>query len=628
MPLPDSFLDELRARTPLHSLVGGRVRLIGQGRDRKGLCPFHSEKSPSFHCYDDHFHCFGCGAHGDAIGFVMRLDNLPFLEAVERLAGEAGLSVPRDPRGAAEAERQAGLSDIAQAMTERMTRRLFDTEEGAPALAYLRNRGLTDETIRGFGLGWSGQGRGTLAAMLASLPDGAGPAELLLDLGLAKPRDEGGSPVELFFGRVMFPIRDPRGRVIAWGGRTLGDGQPKYLNSPETERFQKRRTLYGLDRATPAARRGSEVVVVEGYMDVIALHQAGFDGAVAPLGTALTAEQLEALWKLAPAPVLCFDGDAAGSRAAAKAVATALPLLGPGRSLRFATLPSGQDPDSLVRARGRTAFEAVLAAAEPLVDRGFASLVAGRPSATPEARAAIRAELFRAAALIPDKGLAGDYRRTWGDRFFSEIEARGRRRFGPSGSQTGSETRFVPGQPRRGLRPSQPRPIPDAGRARSLRGRDLLFLLLAHPVLLPEVEEVLGHLDLPLALEPLRAILLADPVGFAGLDPEATLDHVRLSGGAMALEAALGLSDLPPLRLPDLADAEALAVWSELAAGISPEALGLEIELARERLAGDCSDGNERRLVALKRLQARAGMLSSMAEDETAEPSEAQPHQG
>jgi DNA primase len=274
---------------------------------------------------------------------------------------------------------------------------------------------LTEETITRFGLGWSGDGRGALAAALGG---GGVTQPQLLETGLLRVGEEGDIRGELFFNRVMFPIRDRRARMISFGGRILGDGQPKYVNGPETELFSKRRTLYGLDFAREASRQGADVVTVEGYMDVIALHQAGFGAAVAPLGTALTTEQLEELWRLSPTPILCFDGDAAGARAAVRAAEAALPALAPDRSLRIATLPSGEDPDTLVRTKGREAFAAILDAARPLGDALFDLLRTSGGDTTPEQRAAFRNRLVAAAGRIEDKTLAVEYRRALLDRFF------------------------------------------------------------------------------------------------------------------------------------------------------------------------------------------------------------------
>ena len=418
MALPPAFLDELRARTPLHGLVGRKARLVRNGRQWKGCCPFHNEKTPSFYVYDDHFHCFGCGAHGDAITFLMRAEGASFPEAVERLAAEAGLEVPKPSREARAREQRARDLHGVLAAAEAAFRARLHRPEGRAALDYLRRRGLTDETIARFGLGWSGEGRGALAAELKAA-EGIEPAQLV-EAGLMKEREEErGGICPNFFNRVIFPIRDRRGRTISFGGRTLGDGQPKYVNGPETALFQKRRSLYGLDLAREAAFRGAPAVAVEGYMDVIALHQAGFNAAVAPLGTALTAEQLGALWQLSPEPVLCFDGDAAGARAAARAAELALPLLAPERTLRLATLPAGEDPDTLLAKGGAAAPAGGAGRGAAALGRALDLLAEGRPSATPEQRAALRHRLEAAARAVGDKALAAEYRRALLDRFFA-----------------------------------------------------------------------------------------------------------------------------------------------------------------------------------------------------------------
>ncbi len=340
MALPASFTDELRARTPIAAVIGRRVRLVRSGKQWKGCCPFHGEKSPSFHVYHDHYHCFGCGAHGDAITFVMQSYGLGFIEAVGQLAAEAGLEVPKASPEAAEAERRRlDVVGVLEAVQRHYQRRLA-LPEGRAARDYLFGRGLTGETIERFGLGWAGERGGLIAEMLLQKIDLA----QLEEAGLIRRDEATDRPFELFSNRVIFPIRDRRGVVISFGGRTLGTGQPKYVNGPETRVFSKRRTLYGLDLARNDLRNGGVLVVVEGYMDVIAAAQAGFTGAVAPLGTALTTEQIEELWRVTPCPVLCFDGDSAGARAAARAMDLALPMLTPERSLRIRHVADGGGP--------------------------------------------------------------------------------------------------------------------------------------------------------------------------------------------------------------------------------------------------------------------------------------------
>ena len=527
MALPPQFLDELRARTSMQALVARKVRLLKSGRQWKGCCPFHGEKTPSFYVYDDGFHCFGCGAHGDAISFVMRADGASFIEAVERLAGEAGLTVPKPtPEVAAREARARDLHGVLDAAQAAFTRRLH-LPEGRPALDYLLKRGLTPATIAAFGLGWSGAGRGALAGDLREL--GIEPAQLL-EAGLMQEREKG--LVDLFFNRVMFPIHDRRGRGISFGGRILGDGQPKYVNGPETPLFSKRRQLYGLHLAREGVFRGARLVAVEGYMDVIALHQAGFTGAVAPLGTALTTEQLEALWAVSPEPVLCFDGDAAGARAAARAAEVALPMLTPERTLRLATLPAGEDPDTLIGKQGQGAFEAALGAAKPLAEALYTLLAEGRSLSSPEERAGFRKRLSDAAARIEDKALGGEYRRALLDRFFAEGKPRNGRT-GPRTSQRNAQ----------GTPPwASPiaRPVPGAN-ARSDQARAMLACLLRHPWFIQEVEEALGLLELPPGpASALREHILHMPGHEAVLEAEAL--HARLDSAGLGRELAWALA--------------------------------------------------------------------------------------
>jgi DNA primase len=581
MALPPDFLDELRARTPLPGLIGRRARLTRSGRNWKACCPFHNEKSPSFHVYDDHYHCFGCGAHGDAITFVMQTEGAAFIEAVERLAAEAGLDVPRPSAREVEREQQRrDLHGVAAAAAEAYARRLR-APEGAEALAYLTRRGVSADSIARFGLGWSGDGRGGLVSELANQGIAT---EQIEQAGLLRRRDDG-SLAEAFFNRVMFPIRDRRGRVIAFGGRTLGDAQPKYVNSPETPLFSKRRALYGLDLARDAAFRGAQVVVVEGYLDVIALDQAGRgDGKpafapVAPLGTALTEEQLDEVWRLTPEPVLCFDGDAAGARAAARAAELVLPRISAERTLRLATLPPGEDPDTLIGKGGVPAVEAVLAGARPLHEALYGLLAEGRPAGRPEDRAALRTRLEQAASRIADRALAGEYRRALLDRFFQET--RGQRR----------------GAARRpAARPA--RPAIDPGAARTEQARCLMALALAHPWLLAQGgDELLGGLDLPDGpASDLRSSLLAWLGTAERLDSAALADHLTGSGSAGLLAWATRRGGLPAEARPEAMPAEVERAWWHFSGLVRGEAALLqELDAARERwLASGLAEDGER----------------------------------
>jgi len=575
MPLSPAFLDELRARTPLSALVGRRVRLSKSGRNWKGCCPFHGEKSPSFHVYDDHFHCFGCGVHGDAISFVMQSEGASFPEAVERLAGEAGLEVPKPSPRAVEAERQRldlhGVLDLAQAS---FARRLHEPE-GAAALDYLRRRGLSNATIAQFGLGWSGDGRGALTAELGR---GGVERDRMLEAGLLREAEDGPAR-ELYWNRVTFPIRDRRGRLVSFGGRTLGDAKPKYINGPESPVFSKKRNLYALDLARAGLRAGQALVVAEGYMDVIALHQAGFTGAVAPLGTALTEEQLEELWRLAPDPVLCFDGDGAGARAAARAAELCLPLLTPERTLRLAALPGGDDPDTLIRKQGPAAFQSVIDGARPLAEALFHVLREQGTGDTPEQRAALRARLVAAAGRIADRSLAAEYRGALLDRFYAS-----RKRPGKAAPPA--------------ARPARTAATPDLTQAE--RGRCLVAILLRHPDLLRDTEEAFAALELSPAMSRLREAVMHLSERDA-LDSTTLLSQLNASG-AME-EAAQALSStpypLPACAHADAMPAEAEAGWWHIFGLMHRSRLDEEVAAASRAFVDQPDEAAQRRLIAL-----------------------------
>lgn len=418
MSLPADFLDDLRARTGLASVVGRRVKLVRAGREMKGCCPFHNEKTPSFYVNEDKgfYHCFGCGAHGDAIGFMMAQDGLTFMEAVKSLAAEAGLTVPEPQRRDPETTKRAALSDLLGAAADWFRAQLHGVG-GADARAYLAQRAVSPEQAAMFGLGFAPDSNDALSKALKARFADMEPQQLL-EAGLtgeSQPTDPDAAlrRYDRFRGRLMFPIHDPRGRVVGFGGRALGSVEPKYLNSAEGPVFHKGRLLYNLHRAAPAARKAGRLLVVEGYMDVVGLAGAGIAEVVAPLGTALTEEQMQLAWKVAGEPVLAFDGDPAGMRAGLRAATRALPLLAPGRSLAFVALPKGQDPDDLVRTGGKAAMEALLATARPLERFLFEAEADAAPMDTPERRAAFRARLRALAGEIGDPDIRRDYLSTW-----------------------------------------------------------------------------------------------------------------------------------------------------------------------------------------------------------------------
>src|SRR5690242_10605359 len=431
MSLSTAFLDELRARTMLSGVIMPSVKLIRAGREWKACCPFHNEKTPSFTVNDDKgfYHCFGCGAHGDAIRFLTDHRGMPFMDAVKELAAKAGMDVPApDPQAKERADRAASLTDVMAEVAKYYSEQLNGLG-GADARDYLKRRDIDPQTIQRFGIGFAPDSRSALKRALEKLGE-----DKLIDTGMLIKPEEGGDSYDRFRGRLMIPIRDARGRVIAFGGRILGPGEPKYLNSPDTPLFDKGRTLYNIDRSGPASRAATRLIVVEGYMDVIALDRAGIEEVVAPNGTAVTEAQLERMWRLDPSPILCFDGDSAGRKAAIRAALRALPHLRPDRTLRFVELPPGQDPDDLVRSGGREAVEALLAKPEPLDARLWRHELEAQPLTTPEARASLRQRLIQHAATIGDPALARLYRDDWLRRFDESLP---RREFAPRHSARG-----------------------------------------------------------------------------------------------------------------------------------------------------------------------------------------------
>ncbi len=410
MSLSPQWLDELRSRISLSSVIGRTTRLIKAGHEFKACCPFHNEKSPSFTVNDlkGFYHCFGCGAHGDAIRWMTDQRGLGFMDAVKELASEAGMEVPApDPRAAAAAEQRDSLHDVMAAAQTWFVDCLAGPE-GEKARAYLATRSFDAHTVQRFGFGYAPEGRQALKTALSQFPEA-----MLIEAGLRIAIDEK-EPYDRFRGRLMLPIEDARGRVIAFGGRILDAAKtdaPKYLNSPDTPLFDKGRTLYNLHRAGPASRQSGRLVVVEGYMDVIALASAGIHDAVAPLGTALTERQIEMLWRLVENPVLCFDGDAAGQRAAMRAVARALPLLRPAHSLNIVRLPAGMDPDDLIKRDGTAAMERLLGAAHSLIETLWQFERDAAPLATPEDKAGMKARLMAHVETIGDADIKALYRR-------------------------------------------------------------------------------------------------------------------------------------------------------------------------------------------------------------------------
>jgi DNA primase len=609
MRFPPSFLEEIKARLPMSQVAGRRVRLKKEGKEFRGLSPFTSEKTPSFYVNDQKMRWFdfSAGKNGNVFDFVMETEGLSFPEAVEKLAGEAGLALPKltaeeEAREARRASAQEALELAAKWFESRLQQ-----PEGARARGYLADRGLGPALQKEFRLGYAPRERFALRDFLAS-KNVDGPT--MIEAGLLVHGEDIAVPYDRFRDRIMFPIADRTGRTIAFGGRAMEkDAQAKYLNSPETPLFHKGHCLYNHHRARAAAHKSNRVIAVEGYVDVIAMHSAGFGDTVAPLGTALTPEQVQLLWGMAEEPILCFDGDRAGRKAAFRAIETALPLIGPGRSLRFAFLPDGQDPDDLVRSAGAGAVEEVIAAAKPLVDVLWTRELEAQPLDTPERRAAFERRAFEVLAGIGDETLRRHYREEFSARLaalFGRDRGRPERR---------------PWTPRSGPgRPGAPAPLTISpalarsslfsGAARAIPPREALILLLAvnHPQLAIDDSEALAVAEIGNAdLARLRDFVLSavhEQEEAAELRAEiARTDHAATLA---RLDGLAAISSLWCVRADaDVSDAQK-ALRQALALHRRAGALHRELVAAEAALAADANDRN------LARLQDIQGQLSTL----------------
>ena len=415
MSLPNGFLDELRSRICLSDVVGRKVqwdlRKSNQARgDMWAPCPFHQEKTASFHVDDNKgfYYCFGCQAKGDAIGFIKETENVNFIEAVEILASEVGLQMPEfDPKSKEKADRNKILLEIME-QSVNFFRLTLNSKQGKHALEYLKKRGLYADAIERFEIGFAPADQTILTQKLI---DKGYDLDAIIETGMSAKSDEGNRIYDRFRGRIMFPIRDSRGRCIAFGGRSLDPvARAKYLNSPETPLFDKGSNLYNLVSARSAVGRGEPLIVTEGYMDVIALDSGNFNGAIAPLGTAITEKQLQLMWRISPEPIIALDGDKAGLRAAYRLIDLSLPLLKTGKALWFSIMPEGKDPDDLIRNEGASLFKNLIDEAVPMVDLIWRRETEGKSFDSPERRAGLDKSLSDVIALIKEKNLKNHYR--------------------------------------------------------------------------------------------------------------------------------------------------------------------------------------------------------------------------
>ncbi|MDD3181483.1 MAG: DNA primase [Alphaproteobacteria bacterium] len=618
---PPAFLDELRERLTLSEVIGKRIKLTRAGREFKGCCPFHNEKTPSFYVNDDKkfFHCFGCGAHGDVIGFMMRHDGQSFPEAVESLAPQAGLSVPKDtPVEREQYDKQKRLLQLLDRATAFFEDQLH-TPAGREARAYFQKRGLSDEAQRRFRLGFAPMDAQLLIRSLQgqgyTLPE-------MLAVGLVKKAEDRPDHYSFFRNRVMFPVCDRRGQPVAFGGRVMGEGEPKYLNSPDHDLFHKGKLLYGLSRARAASAQGQPLIVVEGYMDVIALAEAGYIGAVAPLGTALTEDQLALLWRMLPpadardpardySPILCFDGDNAGLRAAARAVDRALPLLTATQTARVAYLPSGEDPDSLLHTSGRSAVQNILDQAKPMVDVIWDLALAGRRLQTPEDRATAQRALRQKVAGIRDETLRALYQDDIEKRLATlfnwnapKAQNNTPRRNWESNKQSGRTN-----HPSRFASPPLALPRRQPANALRLREKVLLAIMVNHPSLFNEFGEELGNIgftspDLEALRQQLIDLFASD--SHETLDVEALYRH--FSGGDAANGGHRGLAEVlseatymhAGFARPDRPLEQARQGWNSIWNKYLQGQLQADVQAANRLWHEDPSDANLTRLMTLR----------------------------
>ncbi|TGV12369.1 DNA primase [Mesorhizobium sp. M8A.F.Ca.ET.173.01.1.1] len=620
MRFPPAFLDEIRDRVPISQLIGQRVawdrkKTNASRGDYWACCPFHGEKSPSFHCEDKkgRYHCFGCSVSGDHFKFLTELEGLSFPEAVEKIADMAGVPMPvRDEREEQREKERASLTDVMEMATAFFQERL-QGPEGAKARAYLRDRGLTPATQQSFRLGFAPDSRNALKEHLAA--KGVPKADIEA-CGLVRHGDDIPVSYDWFRDRIMFPIPDSRGKIIAFGGRALApDALAKYMNSPDTELFHKGNVLYNFARARKALAKGGTVIAVEGYMDVIALAQAGFENVVAPLGTALTENQLELLWRMAPEPMLCFDGDKAGLKAAWRAADMALPSVQAGRSARFALLPEGKDPDDLVKAEGPDAFRAVLADARPLVDLLWMRETAGGVFDTPERRAELEKTLRELTSRIRDESLRYHYQQEMRERVLSFF---GSQRNARQGHQDGGR----PGQRGQG-KPAPGGQFAKAGGGRmpiteslgqsalvrrgegmSVREATIIVALVNHPALIDENFAHVEFLDLANSdLTRLHAAILDAMAHDMANDRHAVVATIERAGCAEIWERAVGLikraRQWPALETAALEDARD-ALNQALHLQRSARTLHKELKQAEAALEADPSDENFRHLIEIQ----------------------------
>ncbi|MCR9213782.1 MAG: DNA primase [Proteobacteria bacterium] len=603
MAFPPQFMEEIRNRVGLADLIGRRTKLVKKGREYSGLCPFHNEKTPSFTVNEEKgfYHCFGCGANGDLIEFVKQTEGVSFPEAVERLAGIAGLPMPVERPEDRERQKRAATLHEAMELAAKWFIAQLSSQSGSKARTYLEKRQVSSDAVTGFRLGFAPESRTALkdALMARDVSE-----ETLLEGGLIIKPDDGRPSYDRFRDRLMFPIGDRRGRIIAFGGRALGDAPAKYLNSPETPLFHKGNVLYNVALARQKAFDAGNIIVAEGYMDVIALSDAGFPQAVAPLGTAITPEQLQLLWRMVPEPIMCLDGDDAGWRAALRASERALPLLKPGYSLRFALLPSGLDPDDVIKSQGSTAMKNILESALPLSEVLWRKETQDRSVETPERKAALERALYSLCDQMSDPTVQGHYRSYFKDRLWKAFRPQKRapvagsrnqyenKRFGRFANQKPDSGRF--GSSR--LKSSS---ITAAGRREEL----LVLTVINHPEIMENHFEDFASVTLSSPqLDRLRRSIIDIAAIESALDYDSLAHHLakrKLSQQVKAVEESVSLS-MDWFVDPSAAHEDALTGWRHILARHKRDELKRDLDEAQRQLGTEVTSENLERLKLAK----------------------------
>ncbi len=610
MSIGSNFFDELRNRITLSEVISRRIKITRAGREYKACCPFHNEKTPSFTINDDKqfYHCFGCGAHGDVIKFVTEHDNIGFMDAVEMLAAEAGMKIPQQsPKAVQQAKQENNLYDLLEEATILMEQCLNDPRN-FDAMSYLLDRGINREIIKQFRIGFAPEDGQYIRKAL--LQKGYSDKDMI-KAGLLRPMAQGGEPYAFFRDRIIFPVPDRRGRIVAYGGRILPEHMrppqrgdfvpPKYINSSETPLFHKGRMLYGEPTARRAAAEGRDIILVEGYLDVIACAQAGIKGVLAPMGTAVTEEQIISMWQMIPSeskiPILCFDGDNAGRKAAIRVCNRILPLLEPGKSVNFAFMPDGEDPDSLIKSIGVSGFREVIKKSIPLFDFLWNTYTQGKDINTPDMKASIKKQLEHEISRISDKDVQNFYR--------SDLRVRVSKIFYPKryyGYNTGGGKKT--GQI--SIKPQMPKI--KKSQKQHLVSKILLCTIINHPHIFDSIEEVLLNMVIKdKKMDSLRQNIVSFLCDYNDANREKLIDHLEKKGFSQEIRDICNESVYVHASFcsPSADKGNILGMWLEYWNDCNNAGLEEEIQNGWKRAYFDSNEKEEEKLKSLLSMKSR-----------------------